>query len=96
VLCPSSGTFGAEPGRAGIADDRSGGLTEVSVPNLTDLIPAQGAAIAGGSFTAYADLANTFGTAARILAQTKSVHLTMRPHGATNTDTTLFASYAVS
>jgi hypothetical protein len=81
TLCPSDGVVG--PGVLGGAvlfDDRSGGSTTLDVPSLSDLIPAQDASITGHSFTTYADISGT-GTTDQVLAQTRSVTLTIRPHG---------------
>jgi hypothetical protein len=81
VLCPSTGVIPVGlPNVPRVYDDRSGGQTLVSVPALSDLIPAQDASITGKKFTAYADISGA-GSTAQILAATHSVTLTIRPHG---------------
>jgi hypothetical protein len=84
VLCSAAGVYPtAVNGGTTERDDRSGGSTSVSIPSLTNLIPAQDASLASGTFTAYADISATAGTSAQVLAETKSVRLTIRPHGST-------------
>lgn len=81
VLCPSSGTFTTSLfGGTQLVDDRSGGSTLVNVPSLSNLIPSPDDLIQTGNFTAYGDLFSA-GTPAQTLTATKSVQLTIRPHG---------------
>jgi hypothetical protein len=80
-LCPASGTFTvALGGGPGIVDDRSGGLGIVTIPFVSNLTPGDGDSL-GASFTAYADVTGG-GTTAQLLAQTKSLKLSLRAHGA--------------
>jgi hypothetical protein len=78
-LCPTSGAFVAVSGGTSLFDDQSGGSTEVNVPSLIHLVPADGDSIAGGAFTASGDLHGS-GSTVQVLAQTSSVHLQIVPH----------------
>jgi hypothetical protein len=84
-LCPTTGAFtAAMPTSNRLFDDLSGGSTVVNVPDLADLIPAPDDSIAGGSFTAYADL-ESVGSTAQALAATRSVNLQIVPRGSAAT-----------
>ena len=80
-LCPANGTFPASlDAGTSLFDDLGGGDTLVNVPTLFDLVPSANDTVAGGTFTAYADLEN-IGTTAQILASTQSVNLQIVPRG---------------
>lgn len=80
-LCPPTGVTPAGVGfPQELFDDRSPGFMTAAVPSLTHLIPAPDSSLAGGTFTAYAQLTGV-GTPAALNAETSSVKLTIRPHG---------------
>ncbi len=80
-LCPPSGVTPSGVGfPQELFDDRSPGFMTATVPSLTHLIPTADGSTAGGTFTAYAQLAGS-GTPAALNAETSSVKLTIRPHG---------------
>lgn len=76
-LCPTSGTFTS--GQGALFDDLSGGQTLVNVPTVENRIPSDLDSISSSAFTAYGDLFNV-GTTAQVLAQTKSISLSIVPH----------------
>jgi len=81
-LCPASGAFPASlDAGTSLFDDLGGGNTLVNVPTLFNLVPSANDTVAGGTFTAYANLGN-IGTTAQILASTQSVNLQIVPRGA--------------
>ena len=82
AVCQASGKFSALPTFGALPaqfDDLSGGSTIVRVPSLTNVIPSADDSIAGGTFTAYADLLGT-GSTAQVLSQVASVNLQIVPH----------------
>ena len=54
-LCPASGVMPSDLGSTEF-DDLSGGMTEVNIPSLDDLIPASDGSMPSGDWSAYADI----------------------------------------
>lgn len=79
VLCPLTGhTPDIAP--LTLFDDRSGCKLTIDMPSLANMIPTDDASLSSGTFTAYVDLAGDQ-PADQLLAETKAVRLTVRPHG---------------
>jgi hypothetical protein len=79
-ICPTAATFSGSQTVPSEFDDLSGGSTILNVPSFSNVIPANGDSIAGGAFTAYADLAAPVGNPAQVLAEVASLHLSIVPH----------------